>query len=339
MISLFAPPGSPDRLPDRAAARDPGHFKEPSMKRSLTVIALVFAGLTAASSARGAEGWKLVWSDEFDKPGLPDPAKWGYETGFIRNDEKQFYTAERKENARIEDGKLIIEARKERWKNPSFAPEADKADKADKARKRGRRGPEFADYTSASLTTSGKASWTHGRIEVRAKLPAGRGTWPAIWTLGTNIRQAGWPTCGEIDIMEFVGFEPGVVHANVHTRKYNHAQNTGKGDKVSIPDASEAFHVYALEWDADRLDFFVDEKKYFTCQNEKSGPEAWPFDKDQYLILNLAIGGAWGGQKGIDDAIFPQRYTIDYVRVYEKEKAGGSAAPVTPSPAAEGSKK
>ena len=303
------------------------------MKSSLTVLALVLAAISSASSARGAEGWKLVWSDEFDVPGLPDPAKWGYETGFIRNDEKQFYTEGRKENARIEDGKLIIEARKERWKNPSFDPEAAKA------KKRGRRGPEFADYTSASLTTRGKAGWTHGRIEVRAKLPSGRGTWPAIWTLGTNLPQAGWPACGEIDIMEFVGFEPGVVHPNVHTRKYNHAQKTGKGDKVSIPDASEAFHVYALEWDADRLDFFVDEKKYFTYQNEKSGPEAWPFDKDQFLILNLAIGGAWGGQKGIDDAIFPQRYAIDYVRVYEKDQAAKAAATGgSPSTASGGSR-
>jgi len=258
-----------------------------------------------------ASEWKLVWSDDFDKPGLPDAAKWNYETGFIRNNEAQYYTSERKENARVEDGMLIIEARKEHFKNPSFDPTAKKG--------WGGRSREFADYTSASLTTRAKSSWTFGRIEVRAKLPAGRGTWPAIWMLGTNAPQVGWPACGEIDIMEFVGFAPGVIHANIHTRKYNHIQKTGKGDQIKVPDASQSFHTYALEWDADHLDFFVDDRKYFTYRNEKSGSDAWPYDKAQYLILNLAIGGSWGGQKGIDDADFPQRYYIDYVRVYQKQ--------------------
>ncbi|HWH71204.1 MAG TPA: glycoside hydrolase family 16 protein, partial [Candidatus Sulfotelmatobacter sp.] len=249
-----------------------------------------------------------VWSDEFDKPGLPDAAKWDYETGFIRNNEAQFYTRARQENARVANGMLVIEARKEPFKNPEFNPAA---------AGKGRRGQEFAQYTSASLTTRGKTSWTYGRIEVRAKLPAGRGTWPAIWMLGTD-RQAGWPACGETDIMEFVGYEPGVVHANIHTAKYNHVKKTNKGNLLAVPDASEAFHVYALEWDVEHMDFFVDGQKYFTFTNEKSGPEAWPYDKAQYLILNLAIGGAWGGTKGIDDSIFPQKFLIDYVRVYQK---------------------
>ena len=258
-----------------------------------------------------ASEWKLVWSDEFDKPGPPDPAKWNYETGFIRNNESQYYTSERKENARTEDGMLIIEARKEHFHNPAYDPTSGKG--------RGGRHRESADYTSASLTTRGKASWTYGRIEVRAKLPSGRGTWPAIWMLGTNSPQVGWPACGEIDIMEFVGFDPGIIHANIHTRKYNHVQKTGKGGQIKISDASLSFHIYALEWDADHLDFFVDGRKYFTYRNEKSGSDAWPYDKGQYLILNLAIGGSWGGQKGIDDADFPQRYYIDYVRVFQKQ--------------------
>jgi beta-glucanase (GH16 family) len=182
---------------------------------------------------------------------------------------------------------------------------------------------EFAEYTSASLVTRGKAAWKYGKIEVRAKLPAGRGTWPAIWTLGTNIREVGWPACGEIDIMEHVGFEPGVVHANVHTRKYNHVRRTAKGDKIAVKDATEAFHVYAVEWDAKRLEFFLDGKKYFTFENEGSGVDAWPFDREQYLILNLAIGGDWGGRQGIDEAAFPQKYYVDYVRVYQKQRAAG----------------
>lgn len=279
-----------------------------NITRTPTAVALV---LLSAATLR-ADDWKLVWSDEFDKPGTPDARKWDYETGFIRNNEAQFYTKARKENARVENGTLVIEARKERWKNPDYDATADR---------NRRRGREFAEYTSASLITQGKAAWKHGRVEVKAKLPSGRGTWPAIWMLGTNIRGVGWPACGEIDIMEFVGFEPGVIHANIHTAKYNHAKNTGKGDKIKLADASEAFHVYSVEWDGQRMDFAVDGKTYFTYRNEGSGEAAWPYDREQYLILNLAIGGAWGGQKGIDDAIFPQKFVIDYVRVYQKATA------------------
>src|SRR5205085_12137598 len=158
----------------------------------------------------------------------------------------------------------------------------------------------------------------YGRIEVRAKVPSGRGTWPAIWTLADEPN-ARWPACGEIDIMEHVGFDPGKIHANIHTAKYNHVKRNGKGSQLSVPDATSAFHVYALEWSSERLDFFVDDQKYFTYENEKTGSDAWPYDKPHYLILNLAIGGAWGGQKGIDESIFPQRYYFDYVRVYQKK--------------------
>jgi len=276
-----------------------------------TLIGILIALFT--SLPVGAGEWKLVWSDEFDKAGPPDEAKWGYETGFISNNEQQFYTRARQENARVENGRLIIEARKEKY----TASSSDRAARS-KRKSRASRGPADANYTSASLTTRGKASWTYGRIEVKAKLPSGRGTWPAIWTLGTNIGEAGWPMCGEIDIMEFVGFEPRIVHANIHTPKYNHAINTGKGAKISVADVSDVFHVYAIEWDARKIDFFVDDRKYFTFRNEGTGKDVWPYDKDQYLILNLAIGGTWGGRKGIDDGIFPQRYEIDYVRVYQK---------------------
>lgn len=277
--------------------------------RTLIGVLLV---LSVALTADAGE-WKLVWSDEFDEPGLPDGAKWDYETGFIRNHEKQLYTRARKENARVENGNLVIEAKRERYIATGSDPAA-RSRRSETARRR----PAEAEYTSASLTTRGKAAWTYGRIEVRAKLPSGRGTWPAIWTLGTNIDKVGWPTCGEIDLMEFVGFEPGVVHANIHTKKYNHVMKTGKGAKVTIPDASQVFHVYAVEWDANAIVFFVDAQKYFTYRNEGTAPDAWPYDSAQFLILNLAIGGDWGGQKGIDDSIFPQRYEIDYVRVYQK---------------------
>jgi beta-glucanase (GH16 family) len=263
------------------------------------------------SGAAGAEPWKLVWSDEFEYTGLPDPNKWDYEEGFIRNNEAQYYTRGRKENARVEKGMLVIEGRKETWANPRFDPNA--------PRGRGQRGRQNADYTSASLITRGKADWTYGKIEVRAQLPAGRGVWPAIWMLGSNSRQVGWPACGEIDIMEYVGFEPNTVYANVHMAKYNHAKGTGKGSKIQTPEPFKSFHVYSLEWDKERLQFFLDGKPYFEFANEHTGAEAWPFDKPQYLILNLALGGSWGGQKGIDDSIFPQQFLIDYVRVYQRQ--------------------
>lgn len=263
----------------------------------------VLLALLAASAH--ASDWKLVWSDEFDKPGRPDAKKWGYEEGFVRNHEAQFYTRDRQENARVEAGLLVIEARKERFANPAFD------------QKKGK-GKPFADYTSASLTTAGKASWTYGRIEVRAKLPTGRGMWPAIWTLGDNHKQAGWPACGEIDIMENVGFDPDVIHGNIHTKLYNHVMRTNKGAKITIAKPYDDFHVYAIEWRPKQIDFFVDKKKYFTFENDGKGAGAWPYDKPQYLILNIAVGGSWGGQKGIDEGIFPQRMLIDYVRVYQE---------------------
>jgi beta-glucanase (GH16 family) len=280
-------------------------------------IIRVFLFLLIAAPAR-ADDWKLVWSDEFEKAGAPDTAKWDYELGFIRNHEQQFYTKARKENARVENGILVIEARKEKYRDPRLAPPAEGNETS---KPRARRSREEANYTSASLNTRGKAAWAHGRIEIRAKLPSGRGTWPAFWTLGTNIGQVGWPRCGEIDIMEHVGFDPGVVHANIHTRKYNHAMNTGKGARISVADVSTKFHVYAVEWDPEKMDFFIDGQKYFTYHNEGTGTDVWPYNKDQYLILNIAIGGDWGGQKGIDDSIFPQRCYVDYVRVYQKPPA------------------
>ena len=236
--------------------------------------------------------WEQVWADEFNYEGLPDNNKWNYETGFVRNREKQYYTKARPENARVENGTLIIESRKEQY--------------------------EKGQYTSASLHTWHKAEWLYGRIEVRTKLPTGKGMWPAIWMLGTNRNKVGWPACGEIDIMENVGYDPDTICANIHTRAYNHVKKTNKGSKIKAEKPYEQFHIYAIEWNEDRLDFFLDDEKYFTFNNEGTGNDAWPFNKPHYLILNAAIGGSWGGGKGIDDTIFPQKYYIDYVRVFRK---------------------
>jgi beta-glucanase (GH16 family) len=261
--------------------------------RRLSVTCGVAAGWLLACGAGGSPqapsptSQTPVWQDEFNGQGLPDAGRWDYEVGLVRNNERQYYTRSRQENARVEDGVLVIEARRESYQG--------------------------AEYTSASLTS--RASWTYGRIEVRAKLPKGRGTWPAIWMLGTNRSTVGWPTCGEIDIMEHVGFDPGRIHANIHTQAYNHVQHTNKGNSLVVAGPDEEFHVYSAEWTPERIAFFVDGQRYFTFAKEQGGDAVWPFDKPQYLILNLAIGGSWGGQQGIDDAAFPARYLIDYVRV------------------------
>jgi beta-glucanase (GH16 family) len=243
-------------------------------------------------------GWTLVWSDEFGKPGQPDPAKWVNEVGFVRNHEAQYYTQRRLENARVENGTLVIEGRKEAY----TAPDGKKA-----------------EYTAASLTTDGLFATTYGRIEVRAKLPSGLGVWPAIWMLGTNHNKAGWPKCGEIDIMEAVGHEPDKVFATVHWFNYEKGKHDSFGGKLANQKPSDDFHLYAVEWFADRMDFYYDDVKYFTYPIEKAGTgENNPFNKPHYLLLNFAIGGSWGGHKGIDAAAFPQKYVIDYVRVYRK---------------------
>lgn len=255
-----------------------------------------------------AQDWSLVWSDEFNYTGEPDSTKWNYEVGFAPNQELEFYTKSRKENVRVEDGCLVLEARKEKWKNPNYHLGAN-ANRRQQSR-------EFADYTSGRINTRGKASWTYGKIEARAKLPQGRGVWPAFWTLGMK---GGWPACGEMDIMEYVGFDPNTIYANVHMAKYNHVKGNGKGSKISAEKPYDDFHVYAVEWTAEKLDFFFDGQKYFTFENEYSGEDAWPFDQPEYIILNLAIGGTWGGKEGVDDSIFPQKYLIDYVRVYQKK--------------------
>ncbi|GAA5117295.1 glycoside hydrolase family 16 protein [Luteolibacter yonseiensis] len=247
-----------------------------------------------ALSAIASEDYKLVWSDEFDKAGPPDPAKWGFEKGMLRNNEKQFYT-DRIRNARVEDGKLVIEAHKEVMEGGSF--------------------------TSASLNSRGHGEWTCGRFEVKAKIPAARGTWPAIWMLPTDIGKVAWPKCGEIDIMEHVGYDPDIIHGTLHTEAYNHIKHTQRGEKINVPTATTEFHIYSAEWTPERIIISIDGKAYGTFEKKQSDTvDQWPFDKPFYLILNLAIGGDWGGQKGIDDAAFPQRMEVDYVRVYQQQK-------------------
>jgi beta-glucanase (GH16 family) len=243
--------------------------------------------------------WRLVWFDEFDYKGLPDREKWGYDIGGHGwgNQELQYYTDQRKENARVENGHLIIEARQESWQKRA--------------------------YTSARLVSKGKGDWTYGRVEVRAKLPSGRGTWPAIWMLPSlkSYGNGGWPDNGEIDVMEHVGFDADVVHGSVHTRAYYHSIGTQKTAKVELKGSRTTFNVYAIEWTPEEIRWFINGDHYFTFVNERSTTskadyKQWPFDKPFHLILNVAVGGTWGGAKGVDKSIWPQQLLVDYVRVY-----------------------
>lgn len=244
---------------------------------------------------------QLVWSDEFDGTRL-DPGKWSFDTHRNKdgwyNKELQYYSANRPENLRIEDGRLVIELRRD--------PEALRA---------------FADwggqrYSSARIVTKGKASFRYGFFEARAKLPCSRGSWPAIWMLPE--RDSRWPEGGEIDILEHVGAQPGVVHANLHTGTFNHARGTGRGAQVALPTACEAFHRYQLHWTPEAITIGVDDRAYMRVRNDEPGDRgAWPFDSPFHLILNLAMGGDWAGAKGIDDSALPQRFEIDYVRVWQ----------------------
>ncbi len=242
------------------------------------------------------EGYKLVWNDEFKNTQI-DLTKWEYEVNANGggNNELQYYTA-RKENSFIENEKLKIVAIAEKYTSTEGT----------------------RNFTSARLRSKYKGDWKYGRIEVYAKIPTGIGTWPAIWMLSTDWEYGGWPESGEIDIMEHVGYDPNVIHGSVHTKAYNHVIGTQKTKSLKIPTATTDFHKYSIDWSEEKIDFFIDDQKYFSFSNENKGWEGWPFDKRFHMILNVAVGGNWGGVQGIDADAFPATMEIDYVRVYQK---------------------
>lgn len=244
---------------------------------------------------------KLVWSDEFNGEGLPDKSKWNYEVGYVRNNEAQYYTDARIENVFQKDGVLTIKTLKDNF------------DVADKPNNKGRK---VAEYTSGAIETLGKASWQYGRVEVRAKLPKGKGIWPAIWMMGDDIKTVGWPACGEIDIMEYVGHIPATSHGTIHM-KGKTSGHVSKGNNVKLDRPEEQFYVYTLEWTKDKLTILVDDQVVleFNRGEEEAKTPAWPFDQKCYIILNTAIGGSWGGE--IAEGTCPAEYQIDYVRVYQ----------------------
>ncbi|MGB5257825.1 MAG: family 16 glycosylhydrolase [Woeseiaceae bacterium] len=271
------------------------------------------SALAVRSKNRPGPDWQLVWSDEFDGDAI-DTAKWSPNIWPARkvNDEDQAYTG-REKNLRVEDGKLVIEAHKEEY--------------------------EGASYTSGRLHSDGKGDFLYGRFEVRAKLPPGKGSWAAIWMLPSDpFRYAtrceegedwqgsstcdAWPNSGEIDIMEHVGYQMGHVHGTVHNEAYYWLKWEQRKGRILLDDVDEKYYVYALEWTPERIDAYVDDVHYFTYMNENAGWRSWPYDQPFHLILNVAVGGAWGrAGGGIDDDIFPVKMLVDYVRVYQDSAA------------------
>ncbi len=239
-------------------------------------------------------GYTLVWSDEFDGSEIDD-SKWSHEVNASGggNNELQYYTA-RPENSFVENGELHIVARQEEY----TAEE----------------GTRY--YTSARMRTINKGDWTYCRIDVRAKIPFGQGMWPAIWMLPSDWVYGGWPSSGEIDIMEHVNLE-NQIHGSVHTEAYNHRIGTQKSGQVNVPDADENFHIYSIIWTKDKIDFLVDNNQYFSFANDGEGNyKTWPFDKRFHIILNVAVGGDWPGNP-TPETLFPKEMVIDYVRVYQ----------------------
>ena len=256
-----------------------------------SILFCLFLNLLSVYGQTNGTYRTLIWSDEFDYSGLPDDTKWGYEEGIVRNKEPQFYTVGRLKNARVTNGKLIIEAKKENYQG--------------------------AQYTSASLITLKKMHLQYGRVEVRAKVCKGIGSWPAIWMLGVNRGPVKWPNCGEIDIMEYVGKDSTQVYGTVHyADSLNKYKNEGKKPVVGAP--YDDFHVYAIDWNADRIEFYYDNLKYLTFDLKKAdNKDGNPFRKEFYLLLNLALGREGTLAGPLQDAILPLKYEVDYVRIYK----------------------
>lgn len=262
------------------------------MKRSMmpacAALLLLCAGCATQSAAPGS-AWTLDWSDEFGGAQL-DRGKWVAETGGHGwgNQELQFYT-DRPENARVANGLLVIEARKEAWGNNA--------------------------YTSARLQTAGKMERKHGRFETRIKLPKGQGIWPAFWMLGADIGQVGWPRSGEIDIMEYIGKEPNKVYGTLHGPGYSGDKAFGKAIPLEAGGYADDFHVYAVEWEPGEIRWYRDGIHYHTARPELVKGE-WVFEHPFFVLLNLAVGGAWPGYPD-STTVFPQQMLVDYVRVYK----------------------
>jgi len=291
-------------------------------RMAIATLLLLSSRQLASAQEHGLPGWTLVWSDEFNYTGHPDQRKWGYEEGYVRHNELQYYTVNRLANARVDGHNLLIELRKET--RDSFLPTSVN--------------DEWHRYTSASVNTRNTASWTYGRFEVRAKMPKGKGTWPAIWFLspmrlpnmpgppqprrpdGSEVEgpgpEEGESTLGEIDLMESWGSHPNQTAVHIHGTR-----GPTPDTSVAVQDLYDTFHLYVVEWYTDHMDFFLDERKILTYT--KDPVVGWSFDHPMYLIMNIACGGP--DEPAPDDSALPQYMTVDYVRVYQR-----TPGPVSP---------
>lgn len=276
-----------------------------SMKTAASIAVVTLIGITAATAMSGSlyssdnvsvpDGFStLVFSDEFDADGMPDSTKWCCEVGYLRNGERQYYTPGH--NIECRDGVLAIELR-----NDSALMDN-----------------ELCPITSGSLTTLGLGAWKYGYMEIRAKVPTSLGIWPSIRLLPAEQVYGSWPRSGEIDIMEHVGHNPGMIHFSAHSERFNHIRSTQRRMSASLPDAVGEFHIYALKWTPEALIWLYDGKEQYRIEcGEREDWTTWPFDSEFYLALSLAYGGSWGGAEGVDDTALPQRFEIDYVRIFQ----------------------
>lgn len=263
----------------------------------ISIMLLVFGVSCSAFQTRinstpiaAPEGWNLTWHDEFDGKTI-DPANWTYDIGGggWGNGEAEYYTA-RSENARLENGLLVIEARQEKY--------------------------EGSYYTSARLKTQGLQSFQYGRIEGRIRVPSGKGLWPAFWMLGSSFNGSNWPDCGEIDIMEHIGKEPDLIFGTLHGPGYSGALGISKWNRQTYNIADD-YHTYAIEWEPAEIRWYYDGEQYHSVTPADVGEREWVFDQPFFIILNLAVGGQLPGMVGLD-TVFPTQYLIDYVRVFQR---------------------
>ena len=264
------------------------------MFRKLFFFLLIWL-CSGALRAQSTTNWQLIFEDEFEGTGF-NTQTWSYCKRGTPDWNK--YLISSSQTVAVENGVLKVRA----IKNTNLAADP-------------------VPYHTGGIESRGKFNFRYGKAEIKAKFNNGQGSWPAIWMMPTKGEYGGWPGSGEIDIMENVGYDPDTIVGTVHTQAYNHSIGTQKGKRISIPDCHETFHLYALEWEPEELRIYVDSTLYFTYKNEGTGSEAWPFDKPFYLLLNVAVGGNWGGSRGVDDTIFPQQMVVDYVRVYQKPEA------------------
>ncbi|QRR03452.1 glycoside hydrolase family 16 protein [Dyadobacter sandarakinus] len=273
-----------------------------------TLFKTLLIALLAGFSAPGFAQWKLVWADEFTQEGAPDAQTWNFEQGFVRNHEAQWYQPA---NATCKDGFLIIEARKERVSNPAYKPGSENWKEKQ----------EFAEYTSASITTRNKKTWQYGRFEMRARINTQPGMWPAFWTLG---EKGEWPDNGEIDIMEYYR---GDLLANLawgSGERFKPIWNSVKKPvkEFDDPQWADKFHIWRMDWDEQFVRLYVDDQLLTSQEIDKAAnvknKSVQPFRQPHYMVLNLAIGGDNGGDPA--GTQFPARFEVDYVRVYEKAR-------------------